>query len=175
AVSRTAQIGRPSGIVFCVWSVRDLARGRASAATRNLTSLVSILSRMVLSSLGCELRRVSATLSRVWTIPARLSSWPDRLVRLSWVIKKVRQDNMAEAPITQRIPADLRRQIHEGNLVPGALLPSETEVASQYGVSRQTARNALQALEHEGLVVVRPRRGRIVRSSQRLRWRLSEF
>jgi DNA-binding GntR family transcriptional regulator len=82
---------------------------------------------------------------------------------------------MADEPITQRITADLRRQIHEGNLVPGALLPSETEVASQYGVSRQTARNALQALEHEGLVVVRPRRGRIVRSSQRLRWRLSEF
>ena len=82
---------------------------------------------------------------------------------------------MANEPITQRITADLRRQIQEGNLVPGALLPSETEVASQYGVSRQTARNALQALEHEGLVVVRPRRGRIVRSSQRLHWRLSEF
>jgi len=82
---------------------------------------------------------------------------------------------MADEPITQRITADLRSQIQEGILVPGALLPSETEVASQYGVSRQTARNALQALEHEGLVVVRPRRGRIVRSSQRLRWRLSEF
>jgi hypothetical protein len=51
AVSLTAQIGRPSGIVFCVWSVRDLARGRAVAATRNLTSLVSILSRMILSFL----------------------------------------------------------------------------------------------------------------------------
>src|SRR5262245_28969038 len=50
AVSRTAQIGRPSGIVFCVWSVRDLARGRAVAATRNLTSLVSILSRMMILS-----------------------------------------------------------------------------------------------------------------------------
>jgi hypothetical protein len=56
AVSRTAQIGRPSGVVFCLWSVRDLARGRAVAATRNLTSLVSILSRMVLSS-----RRVVAS------------------------------------------------------------------------------------------------------------------
>jgi DNA-binding GntR family transcriptional regulator len=82
---------------------------------------------------------------------------------------------MADEPITQRITADLRRQIQEGNLVPGALLPSETEVASEYHVSRQTARSALQALEHEGLVVVRPRRGRIVRSSQRLRWHLSEF
>ncbi len=77
--------------------------------------------------------------------------------------------------ITQRITADLRKQIEEGHLGPGALLPSETEVARDYGVSRQTARSALQAPEHEGLVIVRPRRGRIVRSSQRLRWHLTEF
>jgi DNA-binding GntR family transcriptional regulator len=82
---------------------------------------------------------------------------------------------MATEPITQRISADLRRQIQEGNLPAGALLPSENEVARDYNVSRQTARSALQALEHEGLVIVRPRRGRIVRSSQRLRWHLSEF
>ena len=60
-------------------------------------------------------------------------------------------------------------------LGPGALLPSETEVARDYNVSRQTARSALQALEREGLIIVRPRRGRVVRSSQRLRWHLSEF
>jgi GntR family transcriptional regulator len=82
---------------------------------------------------------------------------------------------MANEPITQRISADLRRQIQEGHLGPGALLPSETEVARDYNVSRQTARSALQALEHEGLVIVRPRRGRVVRSDQRLRWHLSEF
>jgi DNA-binding GntR family transcriptional regulator len=82
---------------------------------------------------------------------------------------------MADEPITQQISADLRRQIQEGTLGPGALLPSEPEVAREYGVSRQTARTALQALEREGLVIVRPRRGRVVRSSQRLRWNLSEF
>jgi DNA-binding GntR family transcriptional regulator len=82
---------------------------------------------------------------------------------------------MANEPITQRITSDLREQIHQGTLGPGALLPSEPEVARAYGVSRQTARTALQALEREGLVVVRPRRGRLVRSTQRLRWHLSEF
>jgi GntR family transcriptional regulator len=76
---------------------------------------------------------------------------------------------------TQRITTDLRRQIERGILGPGALLPSEPEVARLYGVSRQTARTAMQALERDGLVVVRPRRGRIVRSTQRLRWHLSEF
>lgn len=82
---------------------------------------------------------------------------------------------MAEEPITHRITSDLRKQIQEGTLGPGALLPSEPELARAYGVSRQTARTALQALEREGLVVVRPRRGRIVRSGERLRWHLSEF
>jgi GntR family transcriptional regulator len=65
--------------------------------------------------------------------------------------------------------------IHDGSLGPGALVPSEPELARDYNVSRQTARPALQVLEREGLIVVRPRRGRIVRSTRRLRWRLSEF
>ena len=82
---------------------------------------------------------------------------------------------MANESITQRISDDLRRQIQDGSLGPGALLPSEPEVAREYSVSRQTARSALQALEREGLVIVRPRRGRVVRSNQRLRWHLSEF
>jgi DNA-binding GntR family transcriptional regulator len=82
---------------------------------------------------------------------------------------------MANDSITHQITSDLRRQIQDGSLGPGALLPSEPEVARDYNVSRQTARSALQALEQEGLVIVRPRRGRVVRSSQRLRWHLSEF
>ena len=82
---------------------------------------------------------------------------------------------MANESITHRISTDLRKQIQEGSLGPGALLPSEPELARDYNVSRQTARSALQALEQEGLVIVRPRRGRVVRSNQRLRWHLSEF
>jgi hypothetical protein len=34
---------------------------------------------------------------------------------------------------------------------------------------------ALQALEQEGLAIVRPRRGRVVRSTKRLHWLPSEF
>ena len=76
---------------------------------------------------------------------------------------------------SQRIAAELREQITSGELGPGALLPSEPELASSRNVSRQTARTALQLLEQEGLVTVRARRGRIVRSHQRLRWNLSSF
>lgn len=76
---------------------------------------------------------------------------------------------------TEHIAAALRRQIDDGVLAPGALVPSEPELARQHQVSRQTARAALQLLEREGLLVVRPRRGRIVRSYNRLTWNLSHF
>ncbi len=82
---------------------------------------------------------------------------------------------MVEEPRMRHIADELREQIETGALVPGALMPSEPDVARAYGVSRQTARSALQLLEQQGLVIVRPRRGRIVRSNKRLVWRLSEF
>src|SRR5271165_1401675 len=128
---------------------------------------------MILSSRSASTEPLSAHF-RVWTRQAwgvRLLSPVDR-IRLGCQGGLI---TMASEPITQRISSDLRRQIHEGTLGPGALLPSEPEVARAYGVSRQTARSALQALEREGLVIVRPRRGRMVRSNQRLRWHLSEF
>jgi GntR family transcriptional regulator len=82
---------------------------------------------------------------------------------------------VAQEPRLRQIADELRQQIESGTLGPGALLPSEPELARSHGVSRQTARAALQLLEREGLVVVRPRRGRIVRSNRRLIWHLSEF
>ena len=82
---------------------------------------------------------------------------------------------MAQGPRLRQIADQLRREIEDGTRVPGSLLPSEPELAREHGVSRQTARAALQLLEQEGLAIVRPRRGRIVRGSKRLYWNLSEF
>src|SRR6266480_3005749 len=76
---------------------------------------------------------------------------------------------MAQAPITHQITDGLRAKIEDGTYGPGALLPSEPELASRYGVSRQTARAALKALEQEGLIVVRSTRGRTVRNRPPLR------
>ncbi len=76
--------------------------------------------------------------------------------------------------ITARITSDLRRQIEDRTFGPGALLPSEPELAARYNVSRQTARTSLRTLEQEGLVTVRPRRGRIVRVPPRRAVRTSE-
>jgi len=76
---------------------------------------------------------------------------------------------MAQTPITHQITDDLRDKIEAGTYGPGALLPSEPELANRYGVSRQTARAALKVLEQEGLIVVHSTRGRTVRNRPSLR------
>jgi GntR family transcriptional regulator len=76
---------------------------------------------------------------------------------------------MPQTPITQQITDDLRGKIEDGIYGPGALLPSEPELAGRYGVSRQTARAALKALEQEGLIIVHSTRGRTVRNRPPLR------
>src|SRR6266480_4081649 len=76
---------------------------------------------------------------------------------------------MAQAPITHQITDGLRAKIDDGTYGPGALLPSEPELAAKYGVSRQTARAALKALEQEGLIAVHSTRGRTVRHHPPLR------
>jgi len=47
----------------------------------------------------------------------------------------------------------LRARILDGRLVPGAKLPSEAELTAEHGVSRITVRQALGALQAEGLIV----------------------
>jgi GntR family transcriptional regulator len=74
-----------------------------------------------------------------------------------------------QPPVTQQIADDIREKIEAGSYGPGALLPSEPELAHKYGVSRQTARSALKALEQEGLIVVQSTRGRTVRNRPPLR------
>ncbi len=47
----------------------------------------------------------------------------------------------------------LKAEILDGSRLPGARLPSESELTAQYGVSRITVRQALNDLQKEGLVV----------------------
>jgi GntR family transcriptional regulator, transcriptional repressor for pyruvate dehydrogenase complex len=57
----------------------------------------------------------------------------------------------------------IERLITDRGLKPGCQLPSETELANEFYVSRTTIRNALKILEQEGKVERRPGRGTIVR------------
>ena len=57
--------------------------------------------------------------------------------------------------ITQKIIDQIRTAILEGKLKPGDILPPEKELMEQFGVSKQTLRESLRALEHMGLIDVR--------------------
>ena len=67
----------------------------------------------------------------------------------------------------QEIALQVRTQIENGEFPIGARLPSERDLAQQLKVSRPSVREALIALEVEGLVEVRPGAGVFVCEPQR--------
>ncbi|MCP1415588.1 GntR family transcriptional regulator [Paenarthrobacter sp. A20] len=80
-------------------------------------------------------------------------------------------------PAYVRISDDLRSRIRGGDLKPHAPLPPERELCLDHGVSRMTARRALNILESEGLVYRDYRdgkRGTFV-SEPRIELRLGSF
>lgn len=82
-----------------------------------------------------------------------------------------------DGPMYARIERDLRRAIGTGALPLGARLPSEDELHRQYGVSRMTARQAVERLADAGLVVRRQGAGSFVANTkvERATGRLQSF
>lgn len=68
---------------------------------------------------------------------AQIPSEPDNIFRID------RQDKL---PLYEQIGRNLRELISTGRLQPGAMVPSEWELAGFYGVSRLTVRRALDDL-----------------------------
>jgi GntR family transcriptional regulator len=67
-------------------------------------------------------------------------------------------------PAYRQLAGDLRRAIERGDYPEGAVLPKQTDLAQQYGIAKQTVREAVALLEAEGLVDVVRRRGTVVRA-----------
>ncbi|MFJ4844892.1 MULTISPECIES: GntR family transcriptional regulator [unclassified Streptomyces] len=62
----------------------------------------------------------------------------------------------------ERIAEDLRQQIREAALSPGAPLPSQSQLMKQYGASSLTVQKAMSLLREEGWAVSRPGKGAFV-------------
>jgi GntR family transcriptional regulator len=67
----------------------------------------------------------------------------------------------------EEIADELRRAIDREEYTVGSLLPAETDLAAQYGVSRGTVRQAVAALTAEGLIGSRQGARRVVLASRR--------
>lgn len=65
-------------------------------------------------------------------------------------------------PLWFQIVERLRGAIEGGEFGVGEKVPSESDLNRKFGVSRTTARAALDQLEHEGLIIRRSGKGSIV-------------
>lgn len=71
-------------------------------------------------------------------------------------------ETLKRAPAYRVVEESVRQKILDGVLKPGDLLPSETDLAEQLGVTRPTVREAFRSLEGAGLVERGPRRRMMV-------------
>ena len=71
-------------------------------------------------------------------------------------------NEMTPLPLWQRVGEDIIARIVSGDLKPGVMLPSETDLGAEMGVSQGTARRALAELERRGIVERRQGRGTVV-------------
>ncbi|MDG4815782.1 GntR family transcriptional regulator [Micromonospora sp. WMMD956] len=67
-----------------------------------------------------------------------------------------RVDLMSPVPRYRQLAAILRKAIEVGDYPPGSRLPSEKTLTQTYGVARETASKAMDALAAEGLAVMVP-------------------
>ncbi len=66
--------------------------------------------------------------------------------------KPIQFDPLVPQPAYGRVAAAIEQKILARSLRPGDLLPTETDLARQFGVNRSTVREALRRLESNGLV-----------------------
>lgn len=78
------------------------------------------------------------------------------------VLLNTRIDRSSYVPLYAQVRDALREAVEHGSVQPDDQLPSEPELCRLFDVSRTVVRQALDGLEHEGLVVRRKGRGTFV-------------
>jgi len=73
---------------------------------------------------------------------------------------RIRHDSAKSVPV--QVAADIEKDIDSGRLAPDTRLPSEAELAAQYGVARVSVRRAIEQLRERGKVVTVHGRGTFV-------------
>ncbi len=68
-------------------------------------------------------------------------------------------DHRDPTPLHEQLASLLRAEIAAGRYAESGMLPSESYLQEQHGVSRGTVRRALKTLADEGLVYTIPARG----------------
>lgn len=69
--------------------------------------------------------------------------------------------------LPETIARDIQQEVTAGNLKPGDRLPTESELAETFGVSRTVVREAIAQLRHEGLVETRRGVGAFITEPER--------
>jgi DNA-binding FadR family transcriptional regulator len=72
------------------------------------------------------------------------------------------------APLADQVIARLRAEITAGNWPVGSRIPTEPELVAQLGVARNTVREAVRALAHNGLLDIRQGSGTYVVATSEL-------
>ena len=77
---------------------------------------------------------------------------------------------IAAGRLHKGVVRQIARQIADGTLEPGTVLPAEPELAKRFGVSRTVVREAVRALSSQGLIAVRHGSGMRVQPPDRWRY-----
>ncbi|KNB52521.1 FadR/GntR family transcriptional regulator [Streptomyces caatingaensis] len=72
------------------------------------------------------------------------------------------------APLVDQVITELRRQITSGAWPVGTRIPTEPELVERLGVARNTVREAVRALAHNGLLTIRQGSGTYVAATSEL-------
>jgi GntR family transcriptional regulator len=73
--------------------------------------------------------------------------------------RSARINHDSAVTVTAQVAADIEADLDSGLIAPDTRLPTEAELAQQYGVSRVTVRRAIALLREQGKVVTVHGRG----------------